>query len=283
MALKHPGLYADLGKKPSDLLDKEFPTVNKLEWKGKTPLSGVNLELSATRNADGSVVGVLNPKYRFAAHGVALSATVDTNRVVKVEGSVEELLPGLKTTVTGHGNTDSITIDAEYKHEYLTLTGSVDLLAAKGNTIKTSGVIGFDGFALGLQAEYTTDKTWTQANGILSYSRPDFVASIYSKMRANKVGGSYYQRVNDRVSVGAQVEFDVAKTEDAGKLTVGGSYDYDPWTTVKTKFSTDGRVGFSYAARLNKNARLIIGSSFNANNLSSSGNHNFGFTLSLND
>jgi len=285
MTTKHPGLYADLGKKSSDLLSKEFPDRNKVEVKTKT-ISGVSFEGNVTKNNDGSIYGSLYPKYKFGSHGITVGAQVDTKRAVKVEATVEDLLPGLKSTLTGHGDSESITFDSEYKHEYLTLAGSVNVLGAQGNRFTASSVFGFDGFAVGLQAEYVYDK-WRTVNGIASYTNPDFVATLFARANnqasTNIIGLTYHQRLNSRSAVAAEASFDVNKTTESPKITVGGSYDLDPSTTTKARVDTEGRISLSYAQRLNKYARLILGTSINSNNLSSSGNHTFGLTLSLND
>jgi len=287
MTTKHPGLYADLDKKASDLLTKDFPDKHKLEVKTKT-LSGVNFDANLTRNIDGGFYGSLNPKYKLGTRiPITLGAQVDTKRALKVEVTAEDIVPGLKATATGHADSESITIDTEYKHEYVTLAGSVNILSPKGNKLTASTVVGYDGFAVGLQAEYIHDK-WQNINGLASYTYSDFVTSVFARVNTqattNIVGLTYHQRFNPRASIAAEASLDVNKTSEAPKITVGGSYDLlDSPTTVKAKLDTEGRVSLSYAHRLNKYARLILGSSVNTNNFAASGNHTFGLTLSIND
>jgi len=284
MALKHPGLYADLGKKSSDLLNKEFPDRPKVEIKTKTP-SGVSFEGSVTRNNDGSIYGQLYPKYKFGSQGVTVGASIDTKRALKVEASVEDIVPGLKTTITGHGESESITVDAEYKMEYVTVATSLNVLSAQGNRFTGSTVVGYDGFAVGLQAEYVYDK-WRNFNGIVSYTHPEFVATLFARSNAqtsNILGLTYHQRVNPRTAVAAEATFDANKTSESPKITVGGSYDLTVDSVVKAKMDTEGKLSGSFAQRLNKYTRLILGSSVNTNNFSASGNHTFGLTLSFND
>jgi len=286
MTTKHPGLYADLNKKSSDLLTKDFPNTHKLEVKTKT-LSGVNFEGNITRFNDGSIFGSINPKYKFNAHGLTLGATVDSKKALKVEVTAEDIVPGLKASITGHADSESLTIEAEYKHEYLTLAGSVNVLSPKGNKVTAASVIGYDGFALGLQAEYIYDK-WQNINGVASYTHPDFVGTLFARVNthasSNILGLTFHQRLNARATLAAEASLDVNKTTESPKITVGGSYDFlESPTTVKGKLDTDGRVSLSYAHRLNRYARLILGSSINTNNFSPSGNHHFGLTLSIND
>jgi len=286
MAFKHPGLYGDLGKKSSDLLTKEFPDKTKLEVKTKSN-NGVSFEGNITRNADHSIYGLLNPKYKHGAHGITVGASVDTKRALKVEATAEDLVPGLKTTITGHADTESLTLEAEYKHEYLTLGGSVNVLSPKGNRVTASSVFGYEGFAVGLQAEYVYDK-WQNINGVASYTHPDYVGTLFARVNThaatNILGLSFHHRINPRATIATEAALDVNKSSESPKIVVGGAYDLlDSPTTVKGKVDTEGRVSLSYAHRLNRYARLILGSSINTNNFSASGNHTFGLTLSIND
>lgn len=286
MATKHPGLYSDLGKKSSDLLSKDFPDKTKLEIKTKSD-NGVSFEGNITRNADHSIYGLLNPKYKHGGHGITVGASVDTRRALKVEVTAEDLVPGLKTTITGHADPESLTVEAEYKHEYLTLGGAVNVLSPKGNKVTASSVFGYEGFAIGLQAEYIYDK-WQNINGVASYTHPDYVGTLFARVNthvaSNMLGLSLHHRFSPRATLAAEASLDVNKSTESPKIVVGGSYDFvDSPTTVKGKVDTEGRLSLSYAHRLNKYARLILGSSLNINNFSSSGNHAFGLTLSIND
>lgn len=286
MTTKHPGLYSDLGKKSSDLLTKEFPDKVKLEVKTKTN-NGVSFEGNITRNPDHSVYGLFNPKYKHGAHGLTVGVSVDTKRALKVEATAEDLVPGLKTTLTGHADSESLTFDAEYKHEYLTLGGSVNVLSPKGNKVTASSVFGYEGFAVGLQAEYVYDK-WQNINGVASYTHPDYVGTLFARVNThaatNVLGLTFHHRFSNRATIATEASLDVNKSSESPKIVVGGSYDLaDSPTTVKGKVDTEGRVSLSYAHRLNKYARLILGSSINTNNFSASGNHTFGLTLAIND
>jgi voltage-dependent anion channel protein 2 len=285
MASKHPGLYADLGKKSSDLLTKDFPDRHKLEIKTKGP-SGVSFDGNLTRNNDGSFFGSINPKYKVNAHGITVGATVDTRRALKLEATAEDLVPGLKTTVTGHADSESVTIDTEYKHEYVTAGAALNLLSPKGNKLTAATVFGYQGLAVGLQAEYVYDK-WQNLNGVASYTHDNVVGTLFSRVNTHAsttiFGLTYHQRLGN-ASVAAEASMDVTKTSESPKITVGGSYDFlDSPATVKGKLDTEGKLSLSYAQRLNRYVRLVIGTTVNTNNLSASGNHGYGLTLSITD
>lgn len=139
-------------------------------------------------------------------------------------------------------------------------------MSPKGNKITASSVFGYEGFAVGLQAEYVYDK-WQNINGVAAYTHPDYVGTLFAKVNthaaSNILGLSFHHRINPRASIATEASLDVNKSNESPKITVGGSYDFvDSPTTVKGKVDTEGRVSLSYAHRLNKYARLILGMYF---------------------
>jgi voltage-dependent anion channel protein 2 len=282
LAVKTPGLYSDLGKKASDLLTKEFPDKSKFELKTKTS-NGVVQELSLTKAGD-NITGSINPKYTFAKHGVTVGFTADTEKHTKFEVSVDQPLPGLKlTTIVDSKKLNAIQFDAEYKHDYVALNGSVDVLNNEGTEASLAGVVGYEGFSVGLQSKYNKGALNT-VNGTAAYTTLDWVFTLFGAFKTHRVGVSYYHRVTSAASAGFEASFDLDKAQASpSKLTVGGSYQLDLDTSVKGKLDTDGKLSLSYAQRLNRYARLNVATSLNINNPQSKSGHSFGFTFSLND
>lgn len=280
--VKAPGLYADLGKRSSDLLTKDFPDKGKFELKTKTS-NGVVQEVSLTRSGD-TLTGVINPKYTFVKHGVTVGFTADTDKNTKFEVSVEQPLPGLKlTTIVDSKKLNAIQFDAEYRHDYVALNGSVDVLNTEGTEASVAGVVGYEGFSVGLQSKYSRGALST-LNGTAAYTTNDYVFTLFGLFKSNRVGVSYFHRVTPFAHAGFEASFDLDKAQASpSKLTVGGSYQLDLDTSVKGKLDTDGKLSLSYAQRLSKYARLVVATSLNINNPNSKSGHSYGFTFSLND
>jgi len=281
MASKNPGVYSDLGKKSNDLLNKDFPDRNKLEWKAKR--GDANLDLNFALNQDKSIFGSIFPKYRRTIYGrgLTLGVQVDTNRAAKVEAIVDQLAPGLKVIATGHLADESLTIEGEYKRDYLSLSANANILSPKGTKVEASVVGGHNGVAAGLQAEYHTDKI-SKLNGSLSYTQREYTGNLFARINpqdsSSQFGLSYYQ---NHANGGVVAEGSLDPTKSTPKITLGGSYTLDDKSSVKGKVDTTGRIGLSYGVKLSSNARLVVASSINSNNLSSAGNHNLGFLLSF--
>jgi len=277
--IKHPGVYADLGKRTSDLLNKEFPTTSFAEIKVKPSIEGLAPEVTLTKGKDGNLAGKLGVKYNLAnPRGVQLSVTTDTAKNVKLEAVAENTVTqGLKATVGYDFHKTSL--DLEYKHDYFTVSTGLDSSASSTNA-RGSFVVGKDGFAAGAFTEYNVATGHRNAlNGTASYTDLDSVATVFARQSTNIVGATYYRRATDRVAVGVEGVYGWKSGKPT--ITLGGAYDVDVNTTVKAKVDSDGRVGLSYAQRFNRFTRVILGASVNTQNASSG--HQFGASVALNN
>lgn len=145
-----------------------------------------------------------------------------------------------------------------------------------------AGVVGYEGFSVGLQSKFLSKSGLSTLNGTLAYTTTDWVATLSGQFKDHKVGLSYFHKINSAATAGFDATFDIDKPQASpSKLTVGGSYQLDADTTVKGKVDTDGKISLSYAQKLNKYARLVLGSSFNVNN-TNKGN-TIGFTFVIQD
>jgi len=293
-------LFKDLGKRLNDLVTKDFPSErqeNKIEYSGTTA-NRVTFETNFVSKKDGSVVGTFTPKYRFLLNGLQTQvlAELNTRREFKGEVTFEEaFVRGLKTVLTGQTRDDEVfaTLAVEYKHETASVNASVDYGRQKGSNVKGGVVVGNRGFSLGASADYFLsngdDSTLREFTTTLAYSTLEFDATAFGRMLGlgdddkNEFGATYYHKLNLDTAVGTEVLFDTLNSEVKPKLVFGAQHRLQEDTTLKAKFDTNGKLGFSFQQRLNKNARLTLASTVDTNNLAGKGASTFGFTLSLND
>jgi len=297
MPKENPGLFADLGKRVSDLLSKEFPSEkqeNKLAWKGQAR-NDVTLETTLLQRKDGSILGSFAPKYKHKDWNTTFSAELNTKKEVKVEVSAEDLLSvdGLKTTLTGwsKGNENFGVVGVEYKHELATATVSVDYGKPQGSTVKASAVIGAQGVALGASTEYFFggESELRDLTTVLSYASSEFDITAFGKIQNqgdedhNELGASYFHRITPEWHVGSEVVFETANADAKPKLTFATQYQLQSDTVLKAKFDTAGKLGLSYQQKYNRNAKLTLSSTIDTNSLGGKNGSTFGFSLSLND
>jgi len=277
---KYVSTYSDLNKKSNDLLTKDFPDKPKLEVKAKKGDFSVDVNLA--KNADGSIFGSIFPKYKLNKYGATLGLFGDTKRALKLELVADSLVPGLKLTTTGETASESLTVEAEYKREGVTVVGLANVLSPKGTTLKGSLVLGHSGYAGGVSAEYHTDKI-SRIDTNFSYSNNlDLTTNLYARINPQDssaiLGFSHFQ-THSRGGFAVDATFDPSKTTQVPKITLGTSYNLDERSSAKAKFDTAGRLGLSYAHRLTPNTRFVVGTSINTQNPSAPGDHSLGFSL----
>jgi len=288
-----PVFYKDLNKRSSDLLTKDFPSEkreNKVDWRGETS-SQVSFETSLLQKADGSILGTFTPKYRLREWNTSMLAELKTNRDFKAEVSIDDhFTRGLRTTLTGESRGEDLvgTVGVEYRHEIATFTASANYGQSGGSNIKTSTVIGSQGFQLGADFDYFLDGAGNNSalkfNSTASYSTDEFDIGFFGRTingkDSNVLGANYFQRVSADLQVGAEVAFDTQDLEAKPKLTAAAQYRVDPDATVKTKFDTTGKLGLSYAQRF-RSSRLVLAGTVDTNNLGGKNTSSVNFNLSL--
>jgi len=290
--------FKDLNKRLSDLLTKDFPSEkqeNKVEWKGTTA-NHVTFETNFVQRKDGSILGTFIPKYLYKPWGTTFSGEFNTKKDVKAEVAVaDKFTPGLKTTVTANSKDNETfgTLGVEYKHELGTVSVSGDYGKAAGSTVNASAVVAYQNWSLGAKADYflgiTQDSDLKEFQTSLNYNSGEFDLQAFGRIRSlgeedkQELGGSYFHKVNNDLSVGTEVIFDVSNhTTNKPKLTFGSQYRLENDTILKGKFDTDGKINLSYQQIFSKNAKLTLAGTMDANNLAKNSS-TFGFTLSLSD
>jgi len=287
-----PTFFKDLNKRLCDLLGKEFPVENKVEWKGETE-NGVIVESNLVQK-NGVVVGTFTPKYKYKEYGADIQLELNTKKEFKGEISVaDQLAKGLKLILAGNskGGEFWATVGTDFKSDMGTFTGAVDYGKEAGSTLKSSITVGSKGFVVGGNAEYfvgSDSNELKELNTIASYGCDEFSVSGFGRMKngveeKNEIGVSYFHVVSKDLTVGTEVSFDHATVDAKPKLTFGTQYKLEADTTLKGKFDTNGQLSLSFAQKFNKNAKLVIASSFDTTNAFGKGNGTkFGFSLSLN-
>jgi hypothetical protein len=291
-----PDLFKDVSKRVNDLFTKEFPgdkAENKVEWKGKS--GDVALETTLIQKKDGSVSATFTPKYDVKEWGANFLVELNTAKDVKAEASFkDQLAKNLKNIITlqSKGDDNWATLGLEYKHDLASVTASVDYGKASGSTVRASANVGSSGFTLGASTEYfigfTQESDLKELHTILSYAKAEYDVAIFGRMKSendtdkNELGLNYFHNVNSTLAVGAEITFDTANSDAKPKLTFGTQYQLAADSVLKGKFDTTGKLGLSYGQKWNKNARVVVSSSIDTNNLGGKNASAFGFTLALN-
>jgi len=294
-----PSFFADLGKTPKDLLNKDFPTTLEVTTETKLSSGGdvaVSQKSKLTRGADGSLAGSLAPKWSFLSYGVTLLATLYTSKKLEIEASLKDKgVAGLKSTlkvnaksfeaVGSQKDAQQVSAEFEYAHEQVAVAFAVDLIAPKPQV--ALGVTGKrEQWTGGVEAKYSLGASPDLAAlaSALHYAGSNWSATL---TRAANEGAraqvSYVARLHHKVDDALQLAADLSWAADADKaapvLVVGGQFK-GARSDLKAKVTTAGRIGLAYTQDLNYFASVTLGLDANA---ADSKDHKVGVAVKIHD
>ncbi|KAF5299846.1 hypothetical protein FQA39_LY11383 [Lamprigera yunnana] len=261
-----PPSYPDLGKNAKDVFSKGYHFgLIKVDCKTKTG-SGVEFNTSGTSNQEsGMVFGSLETKYKVKEYGMTFSEKWNTDNTLGTEITVQnQFINGLKLgadcTFTPQTGNKTGRVKTAFQNENVNLNLDVDLDMA-GPIISGSGVIGYQGWLAGYQAEFDTQRTeLTKNNFALGFSTGDFI--LHTNVDANDdghdYGGSIYQKISPQLETGIQLSWSSGSNDT--KFGIGAKYNLDPDVSIRAKVN---------------NASQVDGKNFN------DGEHKIGLALEL--
>jgi len=176
-------------------------------------------------------------------------------------------------------------VTAEYRHESVSGTASADVSQA---TTKLEGtlVAGFEGFSVGGQASFDTDKNEVDDfNFGAEYSQNDFTATLKTAKKADEVVAGYFHNIPSKLKlktqVGGQLNVDLAKNTRV--YTFGAEHDVDDFTTVKGKVNSESELAGVVEHRLtNPFLKVALSGSWNGK-AKSTQPEKFGVALTFGD
>jgi len=294
-----PSLFADLGKTPKDLLNKDYPTNLEVTVESKLSTSGEvtgSQKSKVTRSADGSLSGSLQPKWNLLSYGVTIMATIYTSKKLELEASLKDKgIVGLKSTLKVNAKSfealgsqkdaQQVSAEFEYLHEHAAAAFAVDLLASKPQV--ALGVTGKrEQWTAGVEAKYSLGAATDLAAlaAALHYAGANWAATL---TRAANEGAraqvSYTARLQHKVDDALQLAAELSWAADADKaspvLQFGGQFKAAR-SDLKAKCNTNGRVGLAYTQDLNYFASVTLGLDVST---ADSKDHKLGLALKIHD
>ncbi|KAH7414959.1 hypothetical protein KP509_14G020600 [Ceratopteris richardii] len=131
--------------------------------------------------------------------------------------------------------------ELQYKHEYAGVSANVGLIPTP--LTEFSAVVGNKEVAFGGEVGFdTATGNLTKYNAGLSFTKPDFTASLFLADRADTLKFSYLHTLSPLTNstVAAEIAHSISKDENT--FSVGGLYMLDPLTTVKARLSQNGKI-----------------------------------------
>jgi len=280
-----PPLFGKFGKSFSDLVKKKYDFKNSLTLKDK--VENMTLETGATVG-DSGLVGTVKA---VGTHGFGETETniVTDGSVLEFKAKHTKLGQGLTVHLTANGVKSCGQLLAEYQHDFVSASASVDATLELDTKFNGSVVLSHDRLAVGLGGTYGTKySNFEDYNAGVEYSTKDFTATVQTKRRAELLAASYFHNVTHRTpglktQVGAQLDVTLASPSTNYGLTIAAEHQLSKDMSVKAKVDTAGTVATVVEHRMeNPQFKLLVSAQWNLAKKSSSPDR-FGVGVTVGD
>lgn len=278
-----PPKYADLNKQVNDIFSKGyFFNLFKLDLKTRAA-NGVNFNVVGEHNTDTTrTFGTLETKYVVPEYGLTFLEKWNTDNLLKCEITADDqLAQGFKLVFDASlaPNTGKKTADLRtaFTHDKAHIETNIGFDAA-GPILNGAVVVGHQGWLAGYQYVYSTTKAaLTKNNFAIGFRAKDF--SLLANMNdGNELGGSVYQRLNDRLETGVQLAWTAGTNQT--RFALASKYQLDAFTALAAKVNNMCQVGISLQQVLRPGVKLTLSALFEARNLNAGG-HKVGLGLEI--
>ncbi|KAH8950744.1 hypothetical protein BDL97_10G101200 [Sphagnum fallax] len=232
------GYYSDIGRKTKDLLTKDY-TYDQKFTVSTTTKSGLTFTTRGAKHRNAFFGDVTTS---FKNKNITTELKVDTQSNIFATVVVDDCAPGAKAvfsfTIPDH---HSGKIELQYCHEYGSVTGGIGLTSSP--IVEATGCVGSDGFAFGGEMAFDTALgCLTKYNAAVGFTKPDFSASLIVADKGDLLKASYLHTVSPttKTTVAAEIAHKISKNENT--FTVGGLYELDTITMLKTRMNNHGKL-----------------------------------------
>ncbi|KAL5988210.1 Mitochondrial outer membrane protein porin [Asimina triloba] len=244
----------------------------------------------------GLSTGDISAQYKF--NNTILDVKVDTESNVSTTLTSCEVVPSTKTIASvklPDYNSGKVIHDCSfpmptgmcqiqeplkypYFHEHATFTSAVAL--KQSPTADLTATVGTQSFAFGAEAGYdTASGSFTKYNAGISVTKPDSSYSVILSDKGDMLSASVVYHPDEPKRSAVVAEIDRRFSTNENTFTVGGAYDLNNQTTVKSRLNNHGQLGALLQHQLKPNSTLTISGEFDTKALDR--NPRFGLSLGL--
>ncbi|MQL81401.1 hypothetical protein Taro_013876 [Colocasia esculenta] len=211
-------------------------------------------------------IGDLSTQYRRGSTSVDVKVDTNSNMItfLKISTTVtlNEVAPGVKTALTFKiPDHKSGKLDVEYLHHHaainstigLTPTPSLEFAAAIGSReLNVGAEIGFD----------TASASFTKYNAGIGLNKDDFSASLILADKGETLKASYIHNVDPNKGTAVAAEMINRLNTYENTFTLGSSHSLTPFTSLKTRFSSNGKLAVLCSQEWRPNSRVTLSAEY---------------------
>lgn len=235
-----PAPFSEIGKKTRDLLTRDYNFDHKFTL---TTLSDAGLGLTTTAvKVDQLFIGDICTKYKSGR--TTVDVKVDSSSNVSTAVTVDEIMPGAKASLSFKiPDQMSGKIDVQYLHDHAAINSSIGLTPTP--LLEFAATIGSKEFSLGGEVGFNSaSASFTKYNAGIGFNKQDLSAALILADKGETLRASYHHVLNPISGAAVAAEMVHRFNTYENSFSIGSCHSVDPLTTVKTRFSNSGKVGF---------------------------------------
>lgn len=237
-----PAPYSEIGRGAKDLLTKDYNVDHKFIF--SVP-SETGMGLTATGVKRGNIfVGDISTQYKDG--NTTVDVKVDTYSNVSAKVTVNDIMPSTKAAFSFDiPDSRSGKLDLQYLNNHAAINSSIGLNPTPH--LEVSAALGNKDLALGGEIGFNSvSASFTKYNAGFSINKLDFSVALILADMGQTVKASYIHTVNQSTGTKVAAEMIHRLSSFDNSFTIGSSHGIDPFTTVKTRLSNNGKVGLLY-------------------------------------
>ncbi|GAB2267448.1 hypothetical protein Dimus_002431 [Dionaea muscipula] len=230
--------FPDIGKRAKDLLTKDYNFDHKFSL--SLPSSnGVGITATGLKR-DQIFIGDLSTQ--FVKGNTTVNVKVDTYSNIATKVTVNEALSGIKTAVSfSIPDHKSGKLDLQYLHPHAAVNSCIGLTPSP--LLELNASVGTKDVVLGGEVGFdTASASFTKYSAGISFNKPDFSATLILVDKGQALKASYFHTVNPSTGSAVAAEIIHRFSNYENSFAIGSSHVLDPITSVKTRFSNNGKV-----------------------------------------
>uniref|UniRef100_A0A7N0T4P1 Uncharacterized protein n=1 Tax=Kalanchoe fedtschenkoi TaxID=63787 RepID=A0A7N0T4P1_KALFE len=272
---KGPSLFSDIGKKPRDLLTRDYNADQRLSVSTYSS-TGVALTSSAGKKG-GFSTGDVAAVYKYK--NTLIDAKVDTASTIATSITFFDVFPSTKAVASIKlPDYTSGKLEAQYFHDHATFTTAVSLNQTP--VVDLSATLGNPTIAFGAEAGYETSTgNFTKYTAGIGVTQPDSSASVLLGDKGDSLKVSFVKNLDKLKRTNLAGEFSRRFSTNENTVTVGCSHIIDPLTQVKVKLNNHGQLATVLQHEVIPKSLLTISTEFDTKALDKT--PKFGLALAL--
>ncbi|XP_057495834.1 mitochondrial outer membrane protein porin 4 [Actinidia eriantha] len=233
-----PAPFSEIGKQVKELLTKDYNFDQKFTFSVPSS-SGMGLTATGVKR-DHIFIGDISTQYKSG--NTTVDVKFDSYSNVSTKVTVNDILASTKAALSFNiPDHKSGKLDVHYLRNHATIDSSIGLNPTP--LLEVAATLGNKDLSFGGEFWFdTTSSSFTKYSAAIGLNKADFSAALILMDKGKTLKASYIHTLNTLNGTAVAAEMTHRFSSYENSFTIGSSHVIDPYTSLKTRFSDNGKV-----------------------------------------